>query len=312
MRPGGREAMIEAERQWRQQLHERKLAFMARETGQLCMAGCHNGMKTIGIGPTGGNGFAYMVSFALDFVPVVGEAKGLFEAASGRDYITGEYLSPTDRAYTAAAGVPVPGSKHFAKAFDKIVDGAGSAAKKVTQGVVRASRGIFPHGRSWARRADDIGPAATEMASFYAKRADAPLTDAEALRSLMEAPNRTGGQLSVPQKVFTSTDVPADVARPRGTFVTEIDITQPQNLVPHVQNNVPWNPARPPGSLPRYVTEIDVPQGSVLPDPTVPFKPNDPTGWLPPRPPGARVNQVYAVIEDAMGNVTIRPVGGGS
>jgi len=131
-----------------------------------------------------------------------------------------------------------------------------------------------------------------------------------AVGDLLNAPN-TGGQLSIPQKVFTSTDVPANLSRPKGTFVTELDIRRPQNLVPHVQRNVPPSAARPPGSLPRFVTEIDVPRGTVLPDPTVPFRPNSPNGFIRPGTPGARVRQVFEVIEDAAGNVTIRPVGGG-
>jgi hypothetical protein len=138
-----------------------------------------------------------------------------------------------------------------------------------------------------------------------------PSSDEVWLRRAAEcfvAPGGSGGALTRPQRVFTTTDAPVNLSRPKGTFVTEIDISAPESLVPHVQRNVPPSAARPGGSLPRYVTEIEVPQGSVLPDPTVPYRPNTGTGWVPSGTQGARVRTTWEVIEDAFGRPTLRKV----
>ena len=45
-------------------------------------------------------------SSALDFVPVVSNVKGLYEACSGKDMITGEKLSNSDRALSLIGAIP--------------------------------------------------------------------------------------------------------------------------------------------------------------------------------------------------------------
>ena len=42
-----------------------------------------------------------LVSLALDFVPIVGQLKGIIEAISGRDLITGRHLADWERGLNA-------------------------------------------------------------------------------------------------------------------------------------------------------------------------------------------------------------------
>jgi hypothetical protein len=115
-----------------------------------------------------------------------------------------------------------------------------------------------------------------------------------------------------PVRVFTTTDAPVDLGRagtgatgpggvptPRGvggTFVTTTDITNPRALELHLQRNVP------PGSMPRYVTEVEVPPQGVRIDPTEPriILQN---GWVAPNTPGARVVRVWEIrwVQDPRG-----------
>jgi hypothetical protein len=106
--------------------------------------------------------------------------------------------------------------------------------------------------------------------------------------------------------VYTTTDSPVNLTRPTGTFVTSTDISIPENYFPHVQNNVPWSPIRPPGELPSIVTKIQVPPGSILPDPTVPFNPGSPTGWIPPGGQGT-ITGTWRVVTQPNGRITIVP-----
>lgn len=109
----------------------------------------------------------------------------------------------------------------------------------------------------------------------------------------------------VPKVVYTATDGAVNLGRPTGTFVTDVNISTPKAFMTHVADNVPPM-ARPAGTLPRVITEIRVSPGSVLPDPTVPFTPGTPTGWLPPKTPGT-IGRVWIVTEDAAGLPVIKP-----
>jgi hypothetical protein len=46
------------------------------------------------------------LSFALNFVPIVGDAKGIIEAIVGRDILTGQRLSASDRMLSAVTAIP--------------------------------------------------------------------------------------------------------------------------------------------------------------------------------------------------------------
>ncbi|MFD0588482.1 pre-toxin TG domain-containing protein [Paenibacillus sp. GCM10027627] len=73
-------------------------------------------------------------SFALDFVPIVGNVKSAIEAISGKDVITGEKLSTAER-WLAAAGTFIPWVRKadtvidVAKRADDVIDGIGDARK---------------------------------------------------------------------------------------------------------------------------------------------------------------------------------------
>ena len=51
-------------------------------------------------------GLKNIISSSLDFAPVVGNIKGVCEAVYGKDIITGEKLSKTDRALSLLGAVP--------------------------------------------------------------------------------------------------------------------------------------------------------------------------------------------------------------
>lgn len=102
--------------------------------------------------------------------------------------------------------------------------------------------------------------------------------------------------------VYTTTDEPVDLSRKGagdqgtsesfgGTYVTETDITNPQNLKEHVQDNVPYDPFKE-GYYPKYVSEIEVSPSSLKNDPSVP-NPRKGTHWIPPSTKGARVTKQY-------------------
>jgi RHS repeat-associated protein len=75
--------------------------------------------------------FKVGVSAALDFVPIIGNAKGLIEAVTGRDLITGDKLAPWERAL-AVAGPLGKGVRNVAKVVrfaDEVVEGVTFVAK---------------------------------------------------------------------------------------------------------------------------------------------------------------------------------------
>ena len=77
-------------------------------------------------------------SAALDCVPVVGNIKGLGEAITGKDIITGEKLSKTERVISLLGAIPggnyLKNSKHLknGKKFIKASQRAIKAGKKKT------------------------------------------------------------------------------------------------------------------------------------------------------------------------------------
>ena len=78
-------------------------------------------------------GYKGVISAGLDFIPIVGNAKALVEAAIGRDPITGRKLESWERGASAAAilgGPLVKGVKHGAKLGAKAISGATSSSKK--------------------------------------------------------------------------------------------------------------------------------------------------------------------------------------
>jgi hypothetical protein len=78
------------------------------------------------------------VSTALDFTPGIGTAKGLIEAFTGKDMVTGEKLSPWERALGI---IPIIGKiGRGAKAIGKIADGVDALhdMRKLQKGEVAA------------------------------------------------------------------------------------------------------------------------------------------------------------------------------
>ncbi|MEK4628243.1 pre-toxin TG domain-containing protein [Solibacillus sp. FSL R7-0682] len=78
-------------------------------------------------------GYKGVISAGLDFIPIVGNAKALVEAAIGRDPITGRKLESWERGASAAAilgGPLVKGVKHGAKLGAKAISGGTSSSKK--------------------------------------------------------------------------------------------------------------------------------------------------------------------------------------
>lgn len=76
------------------------------------------------------------ISTALDFIPFVGTAKGIVEAVTGRDLITGEKLQPWERALGL---IPIVGKLgRGAKAIGKVADGIDAIhdIKKLQKGAV--------------------------------------------------------------------------------------------------------------------------------------------------------------------------------
>lgn len=81
---------------------------------------------------------ARLVSIALDFLPIVGDAKGLIEVAIGRDLITNEKLSTTERALGAVM-LLLPFAGHLFRDASKV-------ALRSTARTVRAEREITEQG----------------------------------------------------------------------------------------------------------------------------------------------------------------------
>ncbi|WP_233532395.1 DNA/RNA non-specific endonuclease [Paenibacillus alkalitolerans] len=88
--------------------------------------------------------FATILSIGLDFIPIVGTAKGIIESITGRDLITGEELAKWERAMGIIPFVgAVPGLVKLGKLGDDLADAskamdtvgeAGSSLKKVDYG----------------------------------------------------------------------------------------------------------------------------------------------------------------------------------
>jgi RHS repeat-associated protein len=81
--------------------------------------------------------FKVVTSMVLDFVPIVGNIKGLYEALTGRDLITGAELSWYERALALAGplGKGIKGGAKFLKASKEVVTGVNKIVK-VTNTVV--------------------------------------------------------------------------------------------------------------------------------------------------------------------------------
>ena len=124
------------------------------------------------------------------------------------------------------------------------------------------------------------------------------------------------GERDAPQgqttRVFTTTEGPVNLNRAGtgatnaqtglptapgagGTFVTPTDITNPAALELHLQRSVP------PGTTPRYVAEVEVPNPGLRGDPTGDVRPYH--GWVAPNTPGARVVRMWEIrwVQDPRG-----------
>ncbi|WP_427108151.1 pre-toxin TG domain-containing protein [Lysinibacillus xylanilyticus] len=80
-------------------------------------------------------GWKGVTSAVVDFIPVVGNAKALYESATGKDPITGRKLSKAERAISASSGTwrtAVKGLKHGGKAVMKIATD-GNKSNKVNR-----------------------------------------------------------------------------------------------------------------------------------------------------------------------------------
>ena len=55
------------------------------------------------------------LSLLLDFVPIVGDVKGIVEGVTGRDVLTGEELSPLERALGMIPLLPATDALHRAR-----------------------------------------------------------------------------------------------------------------------------------------------------------------------------------------------------
>lgn len=128
-----------------------------------------------------------------------------------------------------------------------------------------------------------------------------------------EAVVGTGGGT---RTVYTATDAPVDLARPAGpgtsggiggTFVTDLDITDPVAAVRHARGNIPAGAASRPGGVPKHISRISVPEGALRPDPHGVSPPN---WWLPPGAEGQVTGTWVVVGEDAATAMpVIRPGG---
>ena len=81
------------------------------------------------MGNTSEETLGHCASCGLDFVPFVGNAKGIYEGFSGRDAVTGEDIHGFDRAMCFVGAVPIVGN--YAK-----------GASRTARVVRRVSKGI--------------------------------------------------------------------------------------------------------------------------------------------------------------------------
>jgi RHS repeat-associated protein len=97
--------------------------------------------------------FKVVTSMVLDFVPIVGNIKGLYEALSGRDLITGAELSWYERALALAGplGKGLKGGAKLLKASNEVVTGINKIVKATNtvvsvvddgKGIVEAITGV--------------------------------------------------------------------------------------------------------------------------------------------------------------------------
>jgi RHS repeat-associated protein len=97
--------------------------------------------------------FKVVTSMALDFVPIVGNIKGVIEALTGRDLITGAELSWYERALALAGplGKGLKGGAKFLKASNEVVSGINKIVKATNtvvsvvddgKGIVEAITGV--------------------------------------------------------------------------------------------------------------------------------------------------------------------------
>ena len=111
------------------------------------------------------------ISTAADFIPIVSNVKGIAEAATGKDYITGKNLTKTERAFSLLGAIPfgsvLKNAKHlkngkkfieaakraknagkvknyvkFAKAGARAMKKA-SAVQNVVKGATKLTNGLF-------------------------------------------------------------------------------------------------------------------------------------------------------------------------
>lgn len=73
--------------------------------------------------------FLAALSLTLDFIPIIGDAKGLIEMATGRDLLTGEELEPWERALGLIGLVPGGDLFRLAKVGGNLAGAGGSAAR---------------------------------------------------------------------------------------------------------------------------------------------------------------------------------------
>jgi hypothetical protein len=112
---------------------------------------CYDTLRAALTATVGLSMFAVMLSMGLDFVPVVGQGKGLIEAITGRDLITGQELNEYERilGIVGPAGALAGGAFAIGRGFrqfDNIAD-AGSAARGTRQGNTGTGTGSPPLGR---------------------------------------------------------------------------------------------------------------------------------------------------------------------
>ncbi|WP_156926667.1 DNA/RNA non-specific endonuclease [Cohnella panacarvi] len=109
-----------------------------------------------------------IVSMTLDFVPVLGNIKGVIEAVSGRDLITGENLATWERGL-AILGPLGKGVKTGAKLAKFSNEAIGTATKAVDRSVkaLGVADNTATYGRMAARVASDgVGAVATDVAQM--------------------------------------------------------------------------------------------------------------------------------------------------
>ncbi len=118
---------------------------------------------------------AVIVGIALDFIPVVGEAKSLLEAARGVDTITGEPLAGWERVLAVLGAIPVLGI--VARGFRRVIrtarglDRVSDAARGVSR-MGDAGRGLDRTGNAVTARGVKNAAATTKQLQKKFKHAE--------------------------------------------------------------------------------------------------------------------------------------------